>query len=427
LTLEAATAAGLPQVTLLEEPLAAFYAWLSESGARWRQELREGDRVLVCDVGGGTTDFSLVRVAQADGVLTLEREAVGDHLLVGGDNMDLALAHLAAAHLAQSGTRLDGWQMRGLWHACREAKERLLEGSEQPSLTLSIAGRGSRLIGGALSVTLDARQVRQALLDGFFPVCGREERPLPQRPLGLQELGLAYAADPAITRQLAAFLARQVASRGEAAALPTAMLFNGGVMKAEALRGRVLELLADWSGTGSAPRRLASAAADTAVARGAAAYGLARHSGGVRIRAGLAKSYYIGVAAAMPAVPGLPAPQKALCVAPCGFEEGSSAAAKGQAFLLTVGERAAFTLLCSAVRRSDRCGEIVEDWSGEITPVTTLETLLDGAAGTRVPVEIEAQATEVGTLAIWCVAPGGDPRWKLEFNVRERESGADRG
>jgi molecular chaperone DnaK (HSP70) len=339
LTVEAARMAGLPRVTLLEEPQAAFYAWIARSGERWREAVAPGDLILVCDVGGGTSDFSLIQVADDQGNLALERVAVGNHLLVGGNNMDLTLAYALAAQLSQAGTKLDTRQMNGLWHSCRSAKERLLSDADVAQLPVTILGRGSRLIGGAVTTELTRATVEKVLNDGFFPACRRDDRPQAARRSGIQEFGLPFEADPAITRHLAAFLHR--ADAGGAARMPTAVLFNGGVMKAALFRRQVLAILKEW-----APevrlREIEGADYDLAVARGAACYGLARQGKGVRIRGGLARSYYIGIAAAMPAVPGLPTPTKALCVAAFGMEEGTTAAIADREFVLLVGEPVVF-------------------------------------------------------------------------------------
>ena len=418
LTVQAARQAGLPRLTLLEEPQAALYAWISASGDTWRDTLREGDLVLVCDVGGGTSDFSLIDVGSADGNLQLERIAVGRHLLVGGDNMDLTLAYGVAAQLARQGTRLDSWQMRQLSHACRQAKEQFYSGHPADEIPLTILGRGSKLIGGTLTSQLQRSTADSLILDGFFPRCSLDT-PLQRPPrAGIQEFGLAYESDPAVTRHLANFLVRQ-SGEGSAAAEPTAILFNGGVMKAVTFRERTLEIMGSWSDRPL--REIVSTDRDLAVARGAAYYGLARHGRGIRIRSGLAKSYYIGVAAAMPAVPGIPMPTKALCVAPYGMEEGSEAAMEEQIFNLVVGETVQFDFFQCSQRQEDRVGQVIEDYGAQLTPVTQLETVLEGPQGEAIPVTLQVRVTEVGTLEIWCQARDDRRRWRLEFNVREQK------
>jgi len=424
LTVKAAEMAGLSNITLLEEPQAAFYAWIEAMGEQWRDHIQKGDLILVCDIGGGTSDFSLIRVSEEDGDLALERIAVGSHLLVGGDNMDLALAYSVAGSLAKKGTRLDSWQIRALWHSCRKAKETILSASGIENYSLTILGRGSSLIGGTLKAELTANEVDQVILDGFFPICDKTARPVEQQKAGIRELGLRYESDPAITHHLAQFVSRQQSGEQGGMELPTAILFNGGVMKAAPARKRVLDVVSSWMEPGSttAVREIESRDLDLAVARGAAYYGLTRRGEGIRIRGGLGRSYYIGVAASLPAVPGMPVPMKALCVAPFGMEEGTTATVETQAFVLVVGEPVKFDFLGSSTRHDDHIGTVVEDWEGGIEEITTLETTLEGEYGTVIPVSLEIKVTGVGTLELWCVSGEDGQRWHLEFNVREKES-----
>jgi molecular chaperone DnaK (HSP70) len=416
LTVKAAAMAQLPDITLLEEPQAAFYAWIVASGDSWREAVRPGDLVLVCDLGGGTSDFSLIRVSDVSGNLELERIAVGNHILIGGDNMDLALAYAVANQMTAAGQKLDAWQMRALWHTCRSAKEKILASSDAAAVPVSVLGRGSSLIGGTLRTELTRDVVEQAIVEGFFPFCEPESRPQTGARTGIQETGLAYEADPAVTRHLAQFLSRRDDRPRE---LPTAVLFNGGVMKAPLLQRRVTEVLASWQSDAEL-RVLESSNLDLAVATGAAYYGLARRGRGVRIRSGLNKTYYIGVAASLPAVPGMPAPIKALCVAPFGMEEGSSTELTERQFNLIVGEPAKFDFLGSSIRTGDTVGALIEDWESDIEPITTIETTLDGTYGSVIPVSIQVKLTEIGTIELWCVSPQDGKRWKLEFNVREK-------
>jgi hypothetical protein len=417
LTMEAARHAGLRRVTLLEEPQAAFYSWLAHAGDGWRDRLVVGDVVLVCDVGGGTTDFTLIAVAERDGNLELERIAVGDHILLGGDNMDLALSFAVGQRLAGKGTKLDAWQQRALVHACRQAKEQLLGDGKKDKATVAILGRGSKVIGGTIKVEVERADVTASLLDGFFPACGPEDAPRRGRRVGLQELGLPYASDPGITRHLAEFLRRHDRT-------PTAVLYNGGVMKGGTLRARLGEVLAGWAGR--PPKELGGTDLDLAVAHGAAAYGLVRRGRGVRIRGGAARSYYLGIETAMPAVPGLPPPIKALCVVPFGMEEGTEADVPGQELGLIVGEPAEFRFLGSSVRKGDALGELVEDPGDDIEELAPIEANLPAdegvPAGTTIPVRLHVHVTAVGTLELWCVARDGSRRWRLEYNVREREA-----
>lgn len=428
LTVKAAAAAGLENVTLIEEPQAAFYAWLEAEKDQWRKKVHVGESILVCDLGGGTTDFSLIEVTEEDGDLTLRRVAVGDHILLGGDNMDLTLAYAVQAKLAQKGTKLDNWQFRGLWHSCRTAKERLLTNPDLEKEPVVILGRSSALIGGTIRTELSRDEVESVLVDGFFPMVESSDYPKERKKVGMREMGLPYAADPAVTRHLARFLGRQ--ARGETTdsssepVFPSAVLFNGGVMKPPIIRRRITSLLTQWR-SGEELRELASHDLDLAVARGAAYYGLARRGKGIRIRGGTARAYYIGIESAMPAVPGIPTPMKALCVVPFGMEEGARADIRQSEFGLVVGEPAVFHLLSSTVRKKDPIGEIVEDWQGEIDEVTTMEAHLPATdadqGGMLIPVWLESKVTEVGTLELWCVSRDEDRRWKLEFNLREQE------
>jgi len=378
---------------------------------------------LVFDIGGGTSDFSLIRVSEKEGDLELERIAVGDHLLVGGDNMDLSLAYTLSKRLTDQGKRLDGRQMQGLWHSCRDAKEIILSGNGPAERPISLLGSGSSLIGGTIRINLTRADAESVILDGFFPLCERNALPKTPQRAGIRELGLSYESDPSVSRHLAQFLSRQDAHLN-APTLPTAVLFNGGVMKALELRKRVLTILNAWqdSERPGSIRELEASDFDLAVARGAAYYGLARRGHGVRIRSGLGKSYYLGIAAALPAVPGMPAPTRALCLAPFGMEEGATAAVSSQEFVLVVGEPVTFDFLGSSVRFDDTPGAVMDDWEGEIEPITTLETTLEGSRGTSIPVTLEVVVTEIGTLEVWCVSSETGRKWKLEFNVRESDS-----
>jgi molecular chaperone DnaK (HSP70) len=420
LTTQAAKQAGLHEVTLLEEPQAALYAWIESVGDAFRKTVKVGDVVLVVDVGGGTSDFSLIAVTEQDGDLQLTRMAVGDHILLGGDNMDLTLAH----HLAQ-GKNLDPWQFAALTYGCRQAKELLFADLKLKKAPISIPSRGSALVGGTIKIELTREDVMGVLVDGFMPRVSVTDLPRTARRTGLTQVGLPYAQDPAITRHLAAFLTRQSRiAEGKSFVHPTAILFNGGVFKARALKERVTEVLNDWLAKESeAPvKELEGADLDLAVARGAAYYGWVRHGHGIRIRG----AYYVGVEAAMPAVPGFEPPVKALCVAPFGMEEGSKADIPPQEFALVVGEPTVFRFFSSSVRREDRAGDMIDDVvrNEEFEEVVPIETTLrgeSGESGKLVPVNLQAAVTEVGTLELRCLEKGGSGRWKLELNVRGKE------
>ena len=431
LTAQAADAAGLQNVTLIEEPQAAFYSWLHVMGDDWRDKVRVGDVILVCDVGGGTTDFTLITVGEEDGSLVLDRLAVGNHILLGGDNMDLALARFLEDKFKQQGQRLDTSQLLALWHTCRAAKERMLTDPDCESVPVAVVGRGSRLIGGTLQTDLTRDEAMNIILDGFFVECEVKERPAAQRTSGLQELGLDYASDPVIPKHIAGFLGENVrsvkgaAKRGKKFLHPTAILFNGGVAKSPQVQQRLVEILNGWldSEGGEPARVLEGADLDLAVSRGSAYYGLVRRGKGIRIRGGTARTYYIGIESAMPAVPGMKPPVKALCVVPFGMEEGTEREVLGQEFGLVVGQPAEFRFLSSTHRREDEVGTAIEDWELEgIEESAPLETVLKAEGledGSKVPVKLVAKVTEVGTLELWCARVEGDGEWKLEFNVRE--------
>jgi hypothetical protein len=434
LTLRAAEQAGFKHVTLLEEPQAAFYAWIESQGERWRKQVKVGDLILVCDVGGGTTDFSLISVLEENGELTLKRIAVGDHILLGGDNMDLALARLLQKRLEDEGHRIDNWQLHGLWHQCRIAKEKLFANPKSQKEPITLLGKGTKLVGGTIKTEITRDDLNRVLIDGFFPKTPSDEMPARQRRIGFQELGLPYAADPAITKHLARFLSRQTQNSAEGEAIrrgpggiacPTHILFNGGVMKAENLRNRIVEVLNDWLATEGFDRVTVLAAPDLdhAVARGAVYYGKARRGRGVRIRSGAARTYYIGIESAMPAVPGMEAPLKALCVVPFGMEEGTEAKIPEREFGLVVGEPAEFRFLSSTVRKQDEIGSLIEDWGDDVLELSPLEVTLglEGQEDTVLPVRLESRVSEIGTLELWCVSRDGQNRWKLEFNIREKE------
>jgi hypothetical protein len=435
LTVEAARAAGLEHITLLEEPQAAFYAWIDASGDNWRKLVEVGDAVLICDVGGGTTDLTLIAVNEEKGRLVLERVAVGDHILLGGDNMDLALAQTMNQYFAGQNIKLDSGQILQLWHSCRGAKEELFVHPEKASAPVTVLGRSSRVIAGTIKGDLTREELERVLLQGFFPDCPRDAEPIKQRAAGLQEIGLPYASDAAITRHLAHFLTRhadqlservhKAKGKGKTTTGPTAILFNGGVFKAAALRDRVIEVLNHWAKSSKTQvKTLQHDDLDLAVSRGAAYFGLVRRGKGVRIRGGAARSYYIGIETSLPAVPGFPAPIKALCVAPFGMEEGTESEVPGQEFGLVVGEEVQFRFLGSTTRRGDAVGTQIEDWQDEIEELAPLETTLEPQGkgtqqGKVVPVRLQSKVTEIGTLELWCHSRDNTQRWKLEFNVRE--------
>ncbi|SPA40526.1 putative heat-shock chaperone Hsp70/DnaK [Cupriavidus taiwanensis] len=436
LTAEAAAAAGYARMTLLEEPQAALYSWIQKSAGQWRKQVKVGDIILVVDVGGGTTDLSLIAVIERDGNLELHRIAVGDHILLGGDNMDLALAHVVARKLAAQGTQADPWQLRALTYACRAAKETLLTDPATDSVPLVVPSRGAKLIGGSIRTELTRAELTQTILEGFFPQVDAAARPVTRARAGLTQLGLPYAQDAAITRHLAAFLGRQAGALAEIEGLqatqpegasflrPTAVLFNGGVFKSGLLVERILQTLNGWlAAEGAAPARLLDGAElDLAVARGAAYYGYVRRGKGVRIRGGTARAYYIAVESSMPAVPGFEPPIQALCVAPFGMEEGTEAELPPQEFGLVVGEPVHFRFFGSSVRRQDQVGTLLDFWGPEeLQELEEIQATLPAegrTAGEVVPVRLHARVTEAGTLELEAVPRASGEHWKVQFDVR---------
>lgn len=423
LTREAAMAAGFPEsMVLLEEPQAAVYAWLDSVGDQWRKLMKVGETLLVCDVGGGTTDLTLIGVGEETGELQLKRIAVGNHLLVGGDNMDLALAHHVAGLFAKKKVTLDPWQSVSLWHSCRLAKEALLSPDGPDKFPVSVLGRGSKLIGGTVTVDLPRADVVKLLTEGFFPACALSDQPTRARGSGFQEIGLPYEADAAVTRHLAAFLQSQSADADQPLS-PTHILFNGGVFKGDMLRERLLHVLKEWFPK-TPPALLAGAPdLDHAVARGAATYGWTKIKGGVRIRGGSPRSYYIGIETAGLAIPGAPRPLRALCVVPNGMEEGTEFDVPSDPIGLIVGQPATFRFFSSNIRKDDKPGSRLSAWAEEeLAETDSLQATLpadDSLEDHYVPVQFHTKLTELGQLELWCVSTRGPRRWKLEFSTRE--------
>ncbi|MGR5341324.1 Hsp70 family protein [Vibrio astriarenae] len=451
LTAEAARNVGLVHLTLLEEPQAALYNWIDNSNDSWRDQVTVGDIVLVVDVGGGTTDLSLVEVTEDEGNLTLNRIAVGEHILLGGDNMDLALAYRLKMKLAQEGKELQPWQVQAMTHACRDAKEALLNDAELQAVPIVVPSRGSKLLGATLKTELTQQEVQQTLVDGFFPKVAITEHPVQKSRGALTQMGLPYAQDAGITRHIAAFLAKQAnAQGGEAPAQehnpfagmpgmpgmeqasttdfikPTVILFNGGVLKSELLANRLQETINDWliDAEAESAKRLTSVDLDLAVASGASYYGSVRRGQGVRIRGGIASAYYVGIESAMPAIPGMAPPLEALCVAPFGMEEGSSVNVPSQEFGLVIGQPVHFQFFGSTVRRDDEAGTHLDHWAPEeleeLPEIHVTLSVSDGRKeGEVVPVTLASRVTELGTLYLEAIATDNGHKWHVEFDVRE--------
>jgi len=460
LTVEAARRAGLDKLTLLEEPLAAFYAWIaansiaenriaakslpqaggpSSPGPTSRpylardgngEDLRDGELILICDIGGGTTDFSLVRARLVNGELQFERTAIGEHLLLGGDNLDFALARRVEDKLEEKlkGIKLTLRQRYALRRACCAAKERLLSdsSSELSRVPVTVLGSGRAVVGQALSVDLTREEVLQILTAGFLPITAPDEMPAHGRPTGLRELGLPYASDPAITRHLAAFLTQAaVAMNGSSAnqkmAQPNAVLFNGGFCAPAVTRERIVEAISAWFGgaqTGWRPKLLNNEAVDSAVARGAAYYGRVRRGTGLRIRAGSARTYYIG----WRSDDGL----QGICILPAGVEEGATLPLLNREFSVLANRPVSFTLYSSHTGH-DAHGEVAALDEANVHRHAPLVTLLRYGKKMRdvhLIVGLRASFTEVGTLELWCESRDTPHRWRLQFELRSEEAQA---
>lgn len=411
LTVQAAKEAGLKNVTLLEEPQAAFYCWLGLSDPHEVTKMAPGMRCLVVDVGGGTSDFSLIQAAEEKGELTFIREAVGDHLLLGGDNMDLALARQVEGRLPGGG-KLDAAQFSMLVQSCRMAKEALLGPKPPATISVTVQGRGRSVVGGSIHTQITAEDVNNAILDGFFPFVPRDAEPGRAARTGLQEMGLPYVHDAAITRHLAAFLRRQLTGDQK----PDCILFNGGVFQPETLRARLIDAMRPWYGDDWRPLILANPSLDLAVAWGASYLGWLRHSGGRRIGGGIPRSYYIAVASGEQADPAV------LCVVPRRLEEGQEVSLPKPELELALGQPVLFPLFTSTVRGDDKPGDVLNVARDQLLQLPPLHTVLRGGkrAGVKnVPVTLSARSTEIGTLELYCVAKDGQNRWRLEFNVRD--------
>ena len=429
---EAAELANYPEIILLEEPQAAFYAWLYAHAEGWRQQLKVGDSILVIDIGGGTTDFSLIKVEEEGGNLNLKRQAVGAHLLLGGDNIDLALAYVVKQKLEDQGHSIDNWQLQALVHQCRQAKEKLLGENPPKKVDITLLGRGSRLIGNTLKSELTIEEAQNLIINGFIPLVDSSERSPVERRVGIQQIGLPYVQDPRISCQLAKFLSMTGESENDKAGefvIPTAVLFNGGTLKSISIRKQLMTLLNKWAKEFKKEpvKELEGADYDYAVSRGAVYYGLARQGKAVRIRGGTSRSYFIGVEEAAPAVPGINPPLRAICIVPFGMEEGEERNLDDQEFALVLGEPASFRFFSHGIPtlsngQEPAVGTIVRNWKQELSELHPIETLLDKNEndGKTVRVKLKSKVTELGVLELWC-ASSDNRKWKLEFDTRQNQ------
>lgn len=428
LTLQAAQQAGIPQVRLLEEPQAAFYDWLHRHREVLDKTLAQTRLLLVCDVGGGTTDLALIKVERLpDGTPQLNRIGVGDHLMLGGDNMDLSLAHVAEGRITQGG-RLSAPQLAQLSQQCRRAKEQLLEMHAPELVKVTVLGAGARLIGGARSAELARAEVIDMVLEGFFPRIAVDESPHKRRG-GIVEFGLPYAADPAITRHLAGFLAQHARVSAEAlesqnhssqVPIPDSVLLNGGVFRSAALTNRLLETLSNWRG--QPVQRLLNEHPEQAVARGAVAYALSRAGQAPRIGGGSARSYFLVLEED-------DEQRRAVCLLPQGSAEGKEIILSERSFSLLVGRPVRFHLYSSTADTPWSAGELVEldpETMLELPPIASVLGDQATDAAREIPVQLAACLTEVGTLEVQCVAMTGEHRrWQLEFQLRGSEEAAE--
>ena len=413
ITEQAAERVGL-RARLIEEPLAAFYAWLADQ-ASWTDALQVDEHILVVDVGGGTTDLSLIQAVEQDGILGLERVAVGRHILLGGDNMDMALTYHVAGQLAQNGTILEPWQISGLTQACREAKERLLSNADLSEVSVVVPSRGRSLFNNSIKANLTQVDVQQLILQGFFPAVTFGEHAQKAPRSGISTINLDYESDPAITRHISEFLAQHNAK-------PTKVLLNGGVFNAclirNTLEAHLRAMLEGVELTMLTPSHL-----DHAVAKGATYYALVQSEGGVKVKSGLAANYYIGVASPMPAIPGMAPPVDAICVAPFGLDEGSEEQMLPNEFSLVVGELVTFRFFQSQGNQVDTVGKAISSFAlGQLTELNPISVQLEAGhyqAGEMVRVYLTAHVTELGLLLLQAHDTQSDLHWTIEFQVRE--------
>lgn len=415
LTVEAARGAGLDNITLLEEPAAAFYSWIANHLAESQKTLFDGQTVLICDVGGGTSDFTLIKVSRKGDLVEFTRTAVGKHLLLGGDNLDLTLAWLVEAKIGQP---LSLRQRAALRRQCASAKERMLNNPAVEKVEITVLGSGSSIIGGTFRTEITRAEALELALDGFLPMCALTDRPNDDKRSIFRELGLPYVSDPAVTKHLAAFLA------GAGDVVPDAILFNGGFFIPEILRQRVADVLESWYG--KRPSIFENRDLDLAVAVGAAYYANAKTTGtGVLVRGGLPRAYFIGIGEGAE-------PIKTVCLAPRGTEEGSSLELDMEGLQLVANKPVSFRLYSSLTRTEDQLGAVVEFpaadvESGELHAHAPLNALIrfGKPQGERlVPVKLGAKLTAVGTLEIYCDSKVSDNRWRLQFELRKAKKAA---
>ena len=443
LTLESATAAGLKEIILLEEPLAAFYSWLIEHEKDWHTHVKPDDLILVCDVGGGTTDFTLIALKEIDGNPGFERIAVGDHLILGGDNIDIELARKIESQTSRTSANLGLDRWKSLCSQCRQAKEDILN-KEVETKRITMMGQGSQLIAGTISATLTTQEVEELVINKFFPIPDKEGQEAAGDLMGnaadqrMSEFGLPFEADTAITRHLARFLKRheQAVKRflNKTDCIPDFILFNGGSLKSKVIQDRVLQAVGHGLGQPDAPvdkkvTPLENKSFDLAVARGAAYYGLVKIGQGVRVGSGSPRGYYLGVADQDIDTMNRQDIKKAICLVERGVEEGTKISLSENTFEVLANQPVVFELFSSSFRSGDQSGEFI-DIDNSLTKLPSLQTVIQyGKKGekTAIPVQMEAEYTEVGTLAIWCRSLISTHNWRLQFDLRNTATGLDIG
>ncbi|MBU1170225.1 MAG: hsp70 family protein [Proteobacteria bacterium] len=422
LTVEAAKLAGLKTITLLEEPLAAFYSWLSRHENDWDNYVKPGELILICDIGGGTTDFSLITVRESEGSPRFERIAVGDHLILGGDNIDLALARRVEMGFGKNRPALSGDRWKNLCHQCRQAKEALLSGKSQKEKII-LMGQGSSLIGGTVSGDLTKPMIEDILLEGFFPLVGPDEKAVRASRKGISEFGLPYEQEPAMTRHLCGFLDKHKAHIETSLGIshqPRHILFNGGSLKPRIITERIREVVRHWFGEQdqALPTVLENPDPDLAVAMGASYYGMAKLGKGVRVGSGSPRSYYLGMASQTDCHA-----DQAVCLVERGLDEGSVVELTDRNMTVLANRRVSFDMYSSSYRSADKAGDLVR-LDDSLTPLPPVQTVIKygkKSGETHLPVHIQAEYTEVGTLDIWCRSLESTHRWKLSFQLRAQE------
>jgi len=425
LTLEAAKIAGLNDVRLLEEPQAVCYDWLRRHAGRIRESLAGSRLLLVCDVGGGTTDLTLIKIEYGEGEPKLTRIGVGDHLMLGGDNIDLALAHLAESRLRVGDKKLSTADLSQLLEQCRIAKEQLLADAGPEHVNVTLLGGGSKLIGGTRSTSLSKEEVVEIALDGFLPLSGLQDLPDKKRS-GVVEFGLPYAAEPAISKHIAAFLQLHAQAAKSAldsdAIVPDALLLNGGVFRSQTMVQRITALVAKWR-EGQNPLVLDNRHPELAVAYGAVSYGMARKDKKLKIGGGAARSYFLLVDTVTGTSSGKDPVKRGVCILPKGSEEGHEVLLTDRRFALRVGQPVRFHLLSSSGDGEYQPGDLVELDEDRFHSLPPLAVAFEGDQRTEVAVQLLATHTEIGTLRLQCVAVDDTTqRWDVEFQIRKKSS-----